>query len=573
MTLQVPHNKLYQETQELNFTDTNIFTLIGENGSGKSSILESVFQKYIEDENKKVICFTSGQNELFYSIFDKHKQQSNKFKPDENNIISSFYFDYWWVRFLVFFAITLKRDGKVKQYFDEKNYDLSSLSIYFKFRVRKPYINQIKGELQREAEGEFALESKRRTIHYNLLLRLINKKINTEYDFDEFADSIVKRSMNLNVAEAKEIFGIEVNKVFTFLSHATMGWLSNIDIESCGLYLHHNDQELEFEQLSDGEYQLLSIYALIDLFDSEDTLFLFDEIDSHLHFSNINKMWDTLKSIRGKLIGTTHISESILKNNFDSLLCVNNGKIEDSLTATEIFRRLSNVTGQKKYEYKVASKIKHIVLLDDEVDWKIFKKLAIKKIGSEVIQILDKVIPYKRSSSFNTTTEIFGKGKLEFVREFKEQNQGHTIETKNIFLLCDRDLLPLTQIDNTDLSVNINNAYNDFKTVGTTKTYLHSWRMLEIENYLLSRTMLDYYGKFEDFKNQLVGVNFDGITTFDESEDLRTYDAKAILHPLYKDGGFDEVKLDEVIDKIPTNEISEDIVKMYEFIKSKVEDN
>ena len=133
--------------------------------------------------------------------------------------------------------------------------------------------------------------------------------------------------------------------------------------------------------------------------------------------------------------------------------------------------------------------------------------------------------------------------------------------------------MPLTQIDNTDLSVNINNAYNDFKTVGTTKTYLHSWRMLEIENYLLSRTMLDYYGKFEDFKNQLVGVNFDGITTFDESEDLRTYDAKAILHPLYKDGGFDEVKLDEVIDKIPTNEISEDIVKMYEFIKTKVEDN
>ena len=55
MTLQVPHNKLYQETQELNFTDTNIFTLIGENGSGKSSILESVFQKYIEHENKKVI--------------------------------------------------------------------------------------------------------------------------------------------------------------------------------------------------------------------------------------------------------------------------------------------------------------------------------------------------------------------------------------------------------------------------------------------------------------------------------------------------------------------------------------
>lgn len=571
MTLQIPHNKLYQETQELNFTGTNIFTLIGENGSGKSSILESIFQEYIEDEDKKVICFTSGQNELFYSIFDKHKQQSNKFKPDENNIISSFYFDYLWVRFLVFFAITLKRDGKVKQYFDEKNYDLSSLSICFKFRVRKPYINQIKGELEREAEGEFALESKRRTIHYNLLLRFINSKINTEYDFNEFADSIVKRSMNLNVTEAREIFGIEINRIFTFLSHATMGWLSNIDIESCGLYLHHNGQKLEFEQLSDGEYQLLSIYALIDLFDSEETLFLFDEIDSHLHFSNINKMWNTLKSIRGKIIGTTHISESILKNNFDSLLCVNNGKIEDSLTATEVFKRLSNVTGQKKYEYKIASKIEHIALLDDEVDWKIFKKLAIIKIGSEAIQILDKVIPYKRSSSFNTTAEIFGKGKLEFVKELQEQNHGQTINTKNIFLICDRDLLPLTQIDTSNLSVNINNSYASLKSFGTTKTYLHSWRMLEIENYLLSKTMLIHYNKLEDLKTQFVGVNFDRITTFDESEDLRTYDAKAILHPLYKDGGFDEVKLDEVVAKIPAEEISEDIRKMYNFIKNKVE--
>lgn len=573
MTINIPAYKYITNEQNIDFLNGNICTLIGENGSGKSTILESIFNKYIEEDNKKVICFTSGQNELFYSIFDKHKQQSNKFKPDENNIINSFYFDYWWVRFLVFFAVTIKRNGKVKQYFDEKNYDLSSLSIDFKFRVRQPYINQIKNELERESNGEFAIESKRRTIHYNLLLKLINEKINADYDFDEINNNIVKRTISLNITEARNILGNEANKVFTFLSHSTMGWLSNIEIESCALYLQQNNAKLEFEQLSDGEYQLLSIYALIDLFDSEDTIFLFDEIDSHLHFSNINKLWEILKTINGKVVTTTHISESILKNNYDNLLCVNNGIIENSLTATEVFKRLSNVTGQKKYEYKVASKIEHIALLDDEVDWKIFKKLATKKIGSEVIQILDKVIPYKRSSSFNTVTEIFGKGKLEFVREFKEENNGQIIETKNIFLICDRDLLPLTQINNTDLSVNINNTYNVLKTFGTTKTYLNSWKMLEIENYLLSKTMLEHYGKFEDFKNQFTGVNFDGITTFDESEDLRTYDAKAILHPLYKFCGFDEVKLDEMIDKIPANEISDDIVKMYEFIKSKVENN
>ena len=39
------------------------------------------------------------------------------------------------------------------------------------------------------------------------------------------------------------------------------------------------------------------------------------------------------------------------------------------------------------------------------------------------------------------------------------------------------------------------------------------------------------------------------------------------------DNWTDYDKLKQIISKIPANEISEDIVKMYEFIKSKVESN
>jgi len=83
--------------------------------------------------------------------------------------------------------------------------------------------------------------------------------------------------------------------------------------------------------------------------------------------------------------------------------------------------------------------------------------------------------------------------------------------------------------------------------------------------------MLKHYEKFGELKETFSQVNFNGLTSLDESEDIRTYDAKHILHPLYKENGFDESKLDEIIDKIPPEEISEDIVKMYNFIKSKVE--
>ena len=56
----------------------------------------------------------------------------------------------------------------------------------------------------------------------------------------------------------------------------------------------------------------------------------------------------------------------------------------------------------------------------------------------------------------------------------------------------------------------------------------------------------------------------------DDCEDIRIFDSKSILKPLYKDPQFNENKLDELIAKIPVNEVSDDIEKMYTFICSKI---
>ena len=590
MTINIPAYKYIQNEQNINFSNGNICTLIGENGSGKSTILESIFNKYIEEDGKKVICFTSGQNELFYSIFDKHKQQSNKFKPDENNIINSFYFDYWWVRFLVFFSITLKRNGKVKQYFDEKNYDFSSLSIDFKFRVKQSYINQIKNELERESKGEFAIESKRRTIHYNLLLKLINKKINPNYDFDEINNNIVKRTLSLNITEARNIFGNEANKIFTFLSHATMGWLSNIDIESCDLYLQQNSEELEFEQLSDGEYQLLSIYALIDLFDSENTIFLFDEVDSHLHFNNISKLWNILKTISGKVITTTHISESILNNDFNSISYIEKGKIVNDLVPKKVLEKISNVVNQEKFIYQICSKLENIVLIDDESDWEIFKELAKIKIGEDAITLLKDIVAIKETSSYNSDFQLFGNEKIEFTKNIKTYSISNTINLKNIFMICDLDEYQIANIndnhqciitDKLRTSINKIQKFNHNQT----KAYLLSWKRREILHYMISYSMLKEYNKLEELKNIANYIDGDEYinNNFDSDSNIRTTskaNVKFIKQLMCKENGdvdadnwTDYDKLKQIISKIPANEISDDIVKMYEFIKSKVENN
>lgn len=565
MIIDIPNYKNIEVNQTIDLNDHNICTLIGANGAGKSTLLESIFN---HNNENIIVSFSSGQNELFTNIYKNIKRDTFKKIQNINSEIEEikkYHFDYDFSRILIFLSCILK-DGKVRKFLKENSYinHINNLELSLDFELPDYYVNAYQTALTQEAI-DYNHYSIRNTYVNAYLERLIERKIDSEYDFDK---KINKANVSLNASDILHIFeDKDILKIFTFIS------LTNNSATPIFNYknnlLKFND--LEFEQLSDGEYQLLSIYAIIDLFDNQNTIFLLDEIDSHLHYTNIHKLWSTLKNISAKVITTTHSSESILNNSFNSLTYIENGILENELTAQRIFLKLSQVTGEKDYEYKIASKIKHIALLDDEVDWIIFKQLAIKKIGEGAEEILNKVIPYKRSSSFNTTDEIFGQSKLAYVKEFKNKNTRTSI-TKNIFLICDRDQFPSTQIDD-NMCVNINCEYSDVNTFnhGNTKTHLLSWKMLEIENYLLSKTMLLHYNKFDELKEQLNHVNFDNIITFDTSEDLRKYDAKSILHPLYKDGGFDKVKLDEIIDNIPVVEISNDIVKMYEFIKSKVE--
>lgn len=571
MIVDIPEYK-YVKAQKIDLSENNICTFIGKNGSGKSTLLESIFR---HNTDKNIISFSSGQNELFTTIYEDIKnstlKQLHKIGVDFQDI-KKYHFDSNWVRTLIFFATSMK-DGLVRNYLKENEYietdDLKDLTskLTIKFEVPEYYIDVYQKAIETEAlEPDFM--SVRRTYIQKYIEKIIENKIDNMYDFEK---KISKQDIEIKAEDVLSLFDNDSFKVFTFISLANKSAKSIFSYKSA--ILHFKD-DLEFKQLSDGEYQLLAIYALIDLFDNENTIFLFDEIDSHLHYSNIDILWSKLKTIDGKIITTTHSSETILQNNFDSLTYIEAGRIEQNMIAEKVFQKLAQVTGKRNYQYKIASKIKYIALLDDDVDWLIFKKLAIKKItNGEVDDILNQVIPYKRTSSYNDTNEVFGKSKLKYVVDFKEKQLEDSI-TKGIFLICDRDKLPLTEINEDNLSVNINVDFKAIKKFNNNKTYtyLHSWRMLEIENYLLSKTMLQHYGKLDELKEQHVAVNFDRLTSLDESEDIRTYDAKLILHPLYKDGSFDESRLDEIIDKIPQEEISNDIVKMYNFIKSKVED-
>lgn len=575
-------SKLSETEQSLDLTN-GLITFIGQNGCGKSSILEAIFKKYIEDENLKVICFSSGQNELFSSLFNEHKKINRRYLNErEESSINSFYFDSSWVRMLVFWSTIFKPNGLVRKYLREKNYidsdnfndDISS-TLYFRFRIRKYYVDKIKREIEDEErtnqdeEGyEFDENQLRKTSFHETIEKIISE-FNIDFDFLN-NDYLIKRWLKFDSKKAYQVFTHkDINKVFTFWALATNGWTANTELWECSLKFKN---DLEFSSLSDGEYQLLSSYAILDLFDSENTIFLFDEIDSHLYYENIEKLWTVLKGASGKIITTTHISDSILQNEIDSIKLIENGVIESDLTIKELSRRLSNIVGKDTYEFNVASRIRKIALLDDHVDWLILKKLANKKMGDSVNLIFDQIIPIKRSSSFKTSDETFGKGKLRFVEDFKSNAPSNSI-TEDIFLICDKDDLPINQVA-PNLTVRIDSDYRNLRSFSvsnvTTTSHLLSWKRREIENYLLCPTMLTHFNKLHELQNHFPLLNLAVNNTLDASADIRDFDSKSILHPLYKDGGFDEDKLDQIIAQIPVTEISEDIELMYNYLRDNI---
>lgn len=589
MILDIPSNTLCGNTQELDLSGSNVCTLIGKNGSGKSSILETIFDKYSENESLRIISFSSGQNERFSKIYSTHK--SNKFKKitQVNNetltYINKFHFDKNWVKTLVFFATSLhnKRTRKFlkEKYIDADIYnDLTSifnLTLY----IPKFYINQIQDAYSKESTDPMH-ESVRRTYLHSILTNIIESFYHEEYDYEKE----LKINIEIKAEEVFSLFESNVDKIFTFLALTNYGSTSMFDISTATLRFKDS---LEFDNLSDGEYQLLTIYALLDLFDSSNTLFLFDEIDSHLHYKNINSLWDILKTISGKLITTTHISESILNNNFSSLSYVENGRIINDLVPKKILEKISNVVNHEKFIYQVSSKLENLVLIDDESDWEIFKELVRIKIDENAYMLLNNITPLKEGSGWNFEKQLFGDNKIEFVKKIKEYSDIHNINLKNIFMICDNDDYGLSALNGIQCKVTEKIAphMNEISSFNNnqTKSYLLSWRRREILHYMISYSMLKEYSKLNELKIIAPYVNSDDYigNNFDSDANIKITskgNVKFIKQLMTKENGdvdadnwTDYDKLKELISKIPEAEISDDITEMYKFIKRKIESN
>ncbi|EMC8699071.1 TPA: ATP-binding protein [Vibrio cholerae] len=586
MQLTLAPNPLHDQPQTLHIN--KVATLIGENGSGKSTILQSIFSEGLNGgghTHLRTVCFSSGQNESFSKHFNEHVKKIRR--RGKSMVLSSFYYDKTWSKLLVFLATALVRDGKTRTFLLEKGYakesqdinrdDISS-KLSFSFRVDKRYAQRVQDALKKEEVGEKG--TLRQTPFYRSLESFVEELIDRDYLFEEKLstktielssyDLLSVKFARINPDEDLDEVDFGDDPSISFLTQAVNG--NFINKRSFKLKLLGN---IELDDLSDGEYQLLFLYALIDLFDAPNTLFLFDEADSHLHYKNVEKLWSLLHSIQGHAITTTHLLDSISakENRIEHLKVVEHGRINEDNKIKQLISRLSVLSRAKSVEFEVCGKLPYIALLDDYNDWIIFTKLAVKK-GLDISR-LTQVHAIKKTSSCASDAERLGQAKVDWTKVFGASESQ--LNTTRVFLICDRDEAnPNWQQNGVELA---GKPYKDLlKTIKwpnglNTKTYLLAWKRREIKNYLLSYTALKQFGVLE----QINGANIAAVDHLNagdagDNDSIRRLNAKDVIDPLINTEGIglDTDKLQAYIDLIPPAEISEDITNMYNFIIGKL---
>lgn len=585
MNIEIEKNKLCNERQSIEIEDS-VITLIGENGCGKSSILEAVFEESLHnDGDKTIVCFSSGQNESFsnfYFPFIHNARNLSQIKEGKTFLaldkIKTFYFDYDWSKFLIFFASNLKKEGLTRSVLMDKYIDTNTLNedisseLSFDIEIGDVYKNRIQESLKQE-ENDALIPTLRKTTFHSQLSKLVEFKIDSDYDFNS---SLKKTEIKLNYEDISRFYKKDSLSIFQFLSIATNN----------SYFINTKNSELKFKNglnlnmLSDGEYQLSVIYSIIDLFDTTETLFLFDEIDSHLHYHNIEVIWKELYAIKGKIITTSHISDSLVQNRYESLRIVEKGKIIQNGIANDLVNRIKNLSNSSEYYFKVASKIPYIVLVEDESDWIIFKELARIKIGSDYSNSkFESIQVIKCSSGYSSLSERFGNSKIDWVDKFLKVNS--TFSTKAIFMICDRDEFTLNDFHSTNgVEIIGTHRYNKKFNNQKSSANLLSWKRKQIENYLLSYTMLTKHNKLSDINNEFGDLYKITENNPMDIQQIQIQEIKAKIQSLYVNAGhiitpnnpegIDFERLLEVIKDIPATEISGDIQKMYNFIVSKI---
>ena len=382
---------------DLNFEQNNgVTVLIGNNGSGKSNVLEAIsaiFYDLYNMRNKQRKRIKISEYELEYIFDDKHII----FEKNDENYIFKYYLSNTEERPIDLF--------KLEEYLPS-----NIIMIYSgeDIKIKQQYYEPFRRKFQAELRDSQKIPTLPKLLYLDSffwtigLLVLFKKDIefckrilkndnleNIEISFDFNTDFINETDIFINLISNREeniklkledYLNKEINlnekDLFVYLA-GVVGQRKKIK----KLMIINND--IDIINLSEGEKKQILIKVALEILADEKTLILMDEPDSNIHIANKIQIKEILESYQNReTILTTHSPTLTHCFNDNNIYMLKDGEIEDK-HKQEIFHEITDGIWNYQQDSVFLSSSKEIILLVEGKHDKIHIEEAFKRLKDD----------------------------------------------------------------------------------------------------------------------------------------------------------------------------------------------
>jgi len=397
-------NKEYKNLDiDLKENSSGVMAFIGNNGSGKSNLLESlsiIFSHFYNKKEKEIpfnfsityknsgsindINITKNKTTVITYLGDKKISDPYDYLPKQIVAIYSGEEDRLWQKW--YRPIYL-------EYINNINTGKSTGIGVYNEMPKMLYINKFYWHISLLCLLLQQLENPTDTFCFDILnikeVHSVKFKFNKD-NYKNYPNSSVKSFIQL--IDDKEEYTIEelfaitdliysISDIYKFLYIAfTPDKKKIID----DIVIKYNDENLEIEDFSEGEKKMLLIKAALEFAGAEDSLFILDEPDAHIHLNNkiqIKKVFENYSDNR-QVILTTHsptLTDCLDEN---SLFMLNQGKLVSQIKQ-DILENVSGDFFNKMQQTSFLSSKKPIILLVEGIEDKMHLLNAFDKLKEE----------------------------------------------------------------------------------------------------------------------------------------------------------------------------------------------
>lgn len=587
--------------------------LVGGNGSGKSSLLESIHLKHIGDENVKIATFSSGQNQNFEENHLVYLLGKRKELNDGDDIFPhSFYFDVNWAPILLVLATHLKATeieadasgsrryvprGYCSSFLLSHGYCLDSLTFRmqlpeFYFKIFKRNNEFSESDFVQIVDILFNVDSVNET-QKNFREKSVDVDSIDSSSLEELFTPVMSNELYFSIEKILQQIseGTKTEKIVKLLNFFQITSIDNsyVDLSTASVSVKRGEEAFRHGDLSDGEYQLLCTYAILDIFNDYYDYILLDEVDSHIHFSNLNPLWRSLnETTMTKIITSTHNPISLRYVSPERIKSLKQGECEDGLATLSSLGEIFDSYHTSKRTVALSFRNSEtLILIDGIKDWKILCSLFKKVKENGYSSKFDDLRPYPLSSkrvSLNDSPDDKDKFVQLLGSVYSEELKGTELDDlklKKIICIKDRDNESLQDRYVTGSGMCVvkeeeNLVISPAKRIAVTKVFLHR---REIENYLLCEKTLQDIDETHIIGTNLFGegVNRSYIQErLGNEEVLATLDCKDFVSSKIchinsdEEKGFSEEKMNELVNSIPKEEISPYIALLHDYLSRRL---